>query len=84
MAPKIAGTRENISSPLHSRVPDLEQILRDARQKLSSTSSGRFMYPSSLNISDQSQFASPSANPQPEKKKEEQDLFFLVPQIDNF
>ena len=84
MAPEKAGTRANPSSPLHPGVPDPEQILRDARKPLSSTSSGIFMCPSPLEILDPSQFISPSTDPQAKKGKEEQDLSFHVTQIDNF
>ena len=84
MAPKKAGTRENPSSPLHPGVPDPEKILRDARQQLSSTSSGRFMYPSALEIPDPSQFVSHSTDPQAKKGKEEQNLSFPVTKIEKF
>ena len=54
MAHKKDGIRENPSSPLHLGVRDPEQILRDARKQLSSTSSRIFMYPSPLEIPDPS------------------------------
>ena len=60
--------------------------MREARQKLSSTSSEIFHYPSFLNIPDQLQQDSPSIDLRPEKEEKEQDLSFLIPtvQVDNF
>ena len=54
MAPKNTGTRENPSSPLHPGIPDPEQILKEARQRLSSTPSGKFAHPSALEIPESS------------------------------
>ena len=46
MASKGVGTRGNPSSPLHPTIPDLEKLLKEARQKLSSTSEGTHQYTS--------------------------------------
>ena len=69
MAPKKTGTRENPSSPLHRGIPDLEQILKEARQRLSSTPSGKFSHPSNLEIPESSQFLLPAFDPHYEKGK---------------
>ena len=86
LASKTFWTRANPTSPLHPEISDPQHILRDSRKTLSSTSSTIFQYPSSIDIPDHSQQASPSPNPEPEKGKEEQDLAFhiRVTQLDNF
>ena len=67
MASRKRGTRGKPTSPLHLGVSDPEQILIKARQKLSSSSSGRYQYPPSIDIPDQ--LASPYANLQLEKEE---------------
>ena len=84
MASKRIGTRGNPSSPLNPGVLNHEQILKEARQRLSSTSSEKFKHPSSLEILESSFFPVPSFDPHSEKGKEELDLLFTPSQIDNF
>ena len=51
---------------------------------MSSTSSGRFIYPSTLEIPEPSQFLFPSIDPQSKNGKEELHFLFPASQIDNF
>ena len=78
------GTRGNPSSPLNPGVSDPEQILKEATQRLSSTSSAKFKHPSALEIPKSSFFHVPSFEPHSEKGKQELDLLFTPSQIDNF
>ena len=84
MAPKKIGTRENSSSPLHPGIPDPEQILKEARQRLSSTPLGKFAHTSTLEIPESSQFLLPAFDPHSEKGKEELDSLFTPSQVENF
>ena len=84
MAPKNIGTRENPSLPLHLGFPDLEQILKEDRQCLSSTPSRKFAHPSTLDIPESSRFLLPSFDPHFEKGKEELDSLFTPSQVENF
>ena len=70
MAPKKVGTRAKPSSPLHPGILDPEQILKEARQRLNSTPSEKFVHPSTLEIPESSQFLLPSFDPHSEKGKE--------------
>ena len=62
MASRKIGTSGNPTSLLHKGVSNPEQLLGEDKQKLSYTPSGRCHYPSSIEIPDQSQQASPSGN----------------------
>ena len=84
MASKRIGTRGNPSSPLNPGVLDPEQILKEARQRLSSTLLEKFKHPSTLEIPESSFFLVPSFDPHSEKGKEELDRLFTPSQIDNF
>ena len=84
MASKRIGTRGNPSSPLNPRVSNPEQILKEARRRLSSTSLEKFKHPSALEIPESSFFPIPSFDPHSEKGKEGLDLLFTPSQIDNF
>ena len=67
MASKRIGTRGNTSSPLNPGVLDPEQILKEARRRLSSTSLEKFKHPSALEIPESSFFPVPSFDPHSEK-----------------
>ena len=84
MASKKIGTRGNPSSPLNPGVSDPKQLLKEARRRLSSTSSKKFKHPSALGIPESSSIHVPSFDPHLEKGKEELDLLFTPSQIDNF
>ena len=84
VASKRIGTRGNPSSPLNSGVSYLEQILKEAWRRLSSTSLEKFKHPSALEIPESSSIPVPSFDPYFEKGKEELDLLFTPSQIDNF
>ena len=84
MDSKRIGTQGNPSSPLNPGVSDPEQILKEARQRLSSTSSKKIKHPSALEIPESSFFPIPSFDPHSEKGKEELDMLFTPSQIDNF
>ena len=91
MASKRVGTRGNPSYPLHLVVPDLEKLLKEARQKLSSTSEGTHQYTSvSETPSEFIQSSSFSNLPIVEEEKRKKELSILIPefqnpsQVDNF
>ena len=84
MASKKIGTRGNPSSPLNLGVLDPEQLLKEARRNLISTSSEKFKQPAALEIPESSSIPVPSLNPHSEKGREELDLLFTPSQIDNF
>ena len=84
VASKRIGTQGNPSSPLNQGVSDPEQILKEARWILSSTSLEKFKHPSALEIPESSFSLVPSFDPHSEKGKEELDLLFTLSQIDNF
>ena len=84
VASKKIGTRGNPSSPLNPGVPDPEQLLKEARRRLISTSSEKFKYPSALEIPESSSIPVPSFDPYSEKGKEELDMLFTPSQIDDF
>ena len=84
MASKRIGIRGNPSSPLNPGVSDSEQILKEARKILSSTSSGKFKHPSTLEILESSQFLLPTFDPHSEKGKEELDSLFTPSQFEYF
>ena len=84
MASKKIGTRGNPSSPLNPGVSDPEQLLKEARRNLISTSSEKFKQPVDLEILESSFIPVPSFNPHSEKGREELDLLFTPSQIDNF
>ena len=84
MASKKIGTRGNPSSPLNPGVSDPEQLLKEARKNLISTSSKKFKQPAALDIPESSSISVPSFDPHSEKGREELDLLFTPSQIDNF
>ena len=67
MASKKIGTRGNPSSPLNPGVSDPEQLLKEARRNLVSTSSEQFKRPAALEIPESVSFPVPSLNPHSEK-----------------
>ena len=83
VASKRIGTQGNPSSPLNPGVSDPEQILKEARRRLSSTSLEKFKHRSALEILESLFFLVPSFDPHSEKGKEEFDLLFTPSQIDN-
>ena len=83
MASKKIGTQGNPSSPLNPGVSDPEQLLKEARRNLISTSSEKFKQPTALEIPKYSSIPIPSFNPHSEKGREELDLLFTPSQIDN-
>ena len=84
MASKKIGTRGNPSSPLNPGVSDPEELLRETRRNLVSTSSEKFKLPETLEIPEDASFPIPSLNPQSEKGREELDLLFTPSQVNNF
>ena len=76
VASKKIGTRGNPSSPLNPGVSDPEQILKEARRRLSSTSLEKFKHPSTLDIHEYSSIPVPYFDPHSKKGKEELDLLF--------
>ena len=83
MASKKIGTRGNPSSPLNPGVSDPEELLRETRRNLVSTSSEKFKLPDNLEIPEAASFPIPSLNPQSEKGREELDLLFTPLKVDN-
>ena len=82
MATKKAWTRENHSSPLHPIVLDLEKLLRDARQKMSSTSKGTHEYTSvSKKSSEFFQSSSFLKLPIAKEEKRSKELSILIPEF---
>ena len=67
MASKKIGTQGNPSSPLNPGVSDPEQLLKEARRNLVSTSSEKFKQPATLEIPESVSFPVPSLNPYSEK-----------------
>ena len=84
MASKNIGTRGNPSSPLNPGVSDPEQLLKEARRNLVSTSSEKFKQLAALEIPESASFPVPSSNPHSEKGREELDLLFTPSRVDNF
>ena len=84
MDSKNIGTRGNPSSPLNPGVSDLEQLLKEARRNLISTSSEKLKQPAALEIPESISFPVPSLNPHLEKGREELDLLFTPSQVYNF
>ena len=84
VASKKIGTQGNPSSPLNPEVSGPEQLLKEARRNLISTSSKKFKHPLALEIAESSSFLVPYFDPHSEKGKEELDLLFTPSQIDNF
>ena len=84
MASKNIGTRGNPASPLNPGVSDPEQLLKEVRRNLISTSLEKFKQPTALEIPESSSIPVPSFNPHSEKGKEELDLLFTPSQVDNF
>ena len=76
MASKKIGTRGNPSSPLNPIVSDPEQLLRETRRNLVSTSSEKFKQPTTLEIPKSAFVPVPSINPQAEKGHEDLDSLF--------
>ena len=74
MASRKIGTRGNPSSPLNPGVSNPEELLRETRRNLVSTSSERFKLPETLEIPEATSFPSPFINPQSGKGGEESDL----------
>ena len=84
MASNKIGTRGNPSSLLNPGVSDPEQLLKEARRNLISTSSEKFKQPAALEIPEYASIPVPPLNPHSEKGREELDLLFTPSQIDNF
>ena len=84
MASNKIGTRGNPSSPLNPGVSNPEQLLKEARRNLVSTSSEKFKQPAALEIPESVSFLVPSLNPHSEKGREELDLLFTPSQVNNF
>ena len=84
MASKKIGTRGNPSSPLNPGVSYPEELLRETRRNLVSTSSEKFKQPATLEIPESASVPVPSLNPHSEKGREELDFLFTPSQVYNF